>query len=192
MIDTGHVLISLEERHAENIFSGLKQVELRRRSMNIPAGTTMWMYVKLPLGRVVGSVRVRDFCSFAPSTLWRQFAEISGLTRNEFFTYFDGVSRGFALELEAPQRMPVGVSLKELRSVAAGFQPPQFFLRLPPDGAVLRAISSQPVWPKNLDEIDLDNRQRMPRSRQTYSHDSTALRSYGADVVTPNGRVLTD
>ena len=171
MIDTGHVLISLEERHAENIFSGLKQVELRRRSMNITAGTTIWMYVKLPLGRVVGSVRVKDFCSLAPSTLWTQFADISGLTRNEFFTYFDGVSRGFALELEDPQRMPFGVSLKELRSVAAGFQPPQFFLRLPPDGAVLRAISNQSIRLKRFDERDRIKGRRKMRDWPASSDD---------------------
>jgi predicted transcriptional regulator len=160
MIDAGHILISLEERHAENILSGLKQVELRRRSMNIKAGTTIWMYVKLPLGQVIGSVRVKDFHSLAPLTLWRRFSDTSGLTRNEFFTYFDGVSRGFALELEAPQRSPIGVSLEDLRRVAEGFQPPQFFLRLPTDGAVLKTISRQAIGSDKLDEIDSANRRQ--------------------------------
>jgi predicted transcriptional regulator len=192
MIDTGHVLISLEARHAENILSGLKQVELRRRSMNVTAGTTIWMYVKLPLGRVVGSVRVKDFCSLAPSTLWKRFADVSGLTRNEFFTYFGGVSRGFALELEAPQRMPVGVSLTELRSIVTGFQPPQFFLRLPPDGAVLKAISDQSTPLKNFDELDLTNSRRKMRKWPGSSKNQGNQQSHGLDISVLRGGGLTD
>jgi predicted transcriptional regulator len=33
--EKGNVLISLEKKHAENILSGKKHVELRRRSMDI-------------------------------------------------------------------------------------------------------------------------------------------------------------
>ena len=44
------ILISLEPRHAENILEGRKRVELRRRTMNVTIGSTVWMYAKLPVG----------------------------------------------------------------------------------------------------------------------------------------------
>lgn len=134
------MLISLEEKHAENIFSGKKHVELRRRTMDIPAGTLVWIYVKKPLGAVVGYARVVDCHSFSPSTLWKQFSEVSGLTHQEFFGYFQGVSKGFAISLADVQRLQAPVCLGSLRKAASGFHPPQFFMRLPAESRVLRTL----------------------------------------------------
>lgn len=138
-----HVLISLEERHAENILAGKKHVELRRRAMNVKAGTIVWIYVKLPVGRVVGSAKVSAAHSLAPATLWRRFANVCGITRSEFFEYFDGRPKGFALGLHDPQRLAGSVSLMELREASAGFQPPQFFIRIAADSPLLQAIEGK-------------------------------------------------
>ncbi|OLL31832.1 transcriptional regulator [Burkholderia sp. SRS-W-2-2016] len=135
-----HVLISLEERHAENILTGTKHVELRRRAMHVKKGTVVWIYVKLPVGRVVGYAKVSEAHSLAPATLWRRFANVCGITRKEFFQYFDGVSKGFALGLHEPQRLAGSISLTELRQVSEGFQPPQFFTRIAPGSPLLQAI----------------------------------------------------
>lgn len=143
MDETEHVLISLEERHAENIFSGKKHVELRRRAMNVKAGTVVWIYVKLPVGRVIGCARVSASHTLAPSTLWRKFARVCCITRQEFFDYFEGVSKGFALGLHEPQRLAGAVSLFELREASAGFQPPQFFARLPSNSPLLHAMQGK-------------------------------------------------
>lgn len=125
-----HIVISLSRRHADNIFSGRKQVELRRRPMNVAPGTTVWVYVKLPVGSIVGRARVGAIHASSPTTLWRRFGAVSGLSRKEFFDYFEGVAAGVALVLENAQRLRSALSLKALRKLANGFQPPQFFLRL--------------------------------------------------------------
>lgn len=143
MDETEHVLISLEERHAENIFAGKKHVELRRRAMNVKAGTIVWIYVKLPVGRVVGYAKVSAAHSLAPSSLWKRFAGVCCITRSEFFAYFEGLSKGFALGLQDPERLAGTLSLVELREASAGFQPPQFFVRLPPDSPLLHAIEER-------------------------------------------------
>ncbi len=140
-----HVLISLEERHANNIFAGTKHVELRRRAMNVKAGTIVWIYVKLPVGRVVGCAYVSAAHSLAPSTLWRRFADVCGISRREFFDYFDGRSKGFALGLRDPQRLAGALSLTELRAASAGFQPPQFFIRLAPDSPLVHAMEGKRI-----------------------------------------------
>jgi predicted transcriptional regulator len=145
MENTEHVLISLEERHANNIFAGKKHVELRRRAMNVKTGTVVWIYVKLPVGRVVGCVRVSAAHLLAPSTLWRRFAKVSGITHREFFDYFDGMPKGFALGLQDPQRLAGAISLAELREASAGFQPPQFFIRLAPGSPLLHALEGNRV-----------------------------------------------
>lgn len=137
-----HILISLAPRHAENIFSGRKQVELRRRTMNVVPGTIVWVYVKLPVGSIVGRVRIGAVHASSPSTLWRRFGSVSGLSRSEFFDYFNGVAAGVALVLENAQRLHRSLSLDALRELADGFQPPQFFARLGAKHPFHEAIAS--------------------------------------------------
>lgn len=141
MIAPAHALISLEERFAEGILNGDKLVELRRRPMRLHVGTTVWMYVKVPVGKVVGSAQVLSLNTLAPLTLWRKYGDVSGLSRAEFFDYFSGVKRGFVLVLDNPVRLKNPVSLERLRDLNDGFQPPQFFHRLANDGALVTAFS---------------------------------------------------
>jgi predicted transcriptional regulator len=135
-----NILISLSERHAENILAGTKRVELRRRSMNIDPGATAWMYVKLPVGSIIGQVTVGAIHAGSPSSLWRRFGPVSGLSRTEFFEYFSGVARGIALVLSDSKRLTRRVSLQTLRAIDGQFHPPQFFLRLRERQSLLEAL----------------------------------------------------
>ena len=140
MTDTTHALISLEERFAEGILNGTKRVELRRRSMRLSVGATIWLYVKMPIGEVIGSAEVRSFHALAPSTLWRRYGDVSGLSRSEFFDYFTNVERGFVLVLGNPTRLSRPFPLDQLRTLNGGFQPPQFFQHLASDGPLVSAF----------------------------------------------------
>jgi predicted transcriptional regulator len=137
-----HILISLEPRYAEGILSGTKQVELRRRKMNVEEGTIVWLYVKHPVASIVGHAKVKSVHSLAPSTLWKRFGTVAGVSRAEFFKYFEGIRSGVALLLEAGERLPVPVSLNRLRGVSVKFHPPQFFIRLHSTDPVLGALRS--------------------------------------------------
>jgi predicted transcriptional regulator len=140
MSEADHILISLEPRYAECILGRTKLVELRRRAMNIKAGATVWLYAKSPVASIVGRATVQANHLLAPSTLWRRFGPVSGLSRAEFFDYFDGISQGTALELTNCVRLPCCFSLKELRGHQHKFQPPQFFARLSPEAPILAAM----------------------------------------------------
>lgn len=137
------ILISLASRYAEKIFSGEKQVELRRRTMRVKPGATVWIYVKVPVGSIVGRARVESIHASSPESLWRRFGRVSGLSRSEFFEYFDGVTTGVALVLEGARRLKQALSLATLRQAAKKFQPPQFFLRLPIDHPVLGVVAAR-------------------------------------------------
>lgn len=147
MTASAHALISLEERFAEGILNGKKLVELRRRPMRLNAGTTVWMYVKVPVGEVIGSAQVHSLHTLAPQTLWRKYGDVSGLSRAEFFDYFSGVERGFVLVLDNPVRLNNPVPLERLRILNDGFQPPQFFQHLANDGALVTAFNGNATAP---------------------------------------------
>ncbi|WP_097200294.1 ASCH domain-containing protein [Variovorax sp. YR752] len=136
-----NVLISLEERHAEKILDGTKTVELRRRPMHVAVGATIWFYVKVPVGSVIGCAKVAGVHTLAPSTLWTRFGPVSGLQRREFFDYFSGSPTAFALSLTEPRRLATPIPLSELRDVSSGFHPPQFFANIASDGPLFRAMN---------------------------------------------------
>lgn len=140
MRDNEHILISLNSRHAENIFSGHKRVELRRRTMNISPGATLWIYVKVPVGSIVGHARIGKVHSSSPTTLWRRYGSISGLSKREFFEYFLGAKLGVALVLEQSTRLRRSLPLKALRQLDKRFQPPQFFARLTSEHPLRSAV----------------------------------------------------
>jgi predicted transcriptional regulator len=138
---TTHALISLEQRFADGILRSTKRVELRRRPMRLEVGTTIWMYVKVPVGKVVGSAQVYSTHELAPSTLWRRYGDVSGLARGEFYDYFSGLSKGFVVVLTNPTRLSEPVSLDQLRKLNGAFQPPQFFQHLANDGPFVSAFT---------------------------------------------------
>lgn len=152
MVSNQNILISLESRHARKIYDGSKKVELRRRTMHVAPGTSVWIYEKLPIGSVTGVVTVTAIHVATPSQLWRNFGSISGLTRADFFTYFSGVTEACALTLEGATPLKTPISLANLREIANGFQPPQFFVRLPDTHALLLALRSHPHARKRLSQ----------------------------------------
>ncbi len=139
-----NILISLASRYAEKIFSGEKLVELRRRTMRVAPGATVWIYVKLPVGSIVGRARVEAVHASSPASLWRRFGLVSGLSKAEFFEYFKGVTQGFALVLEGAKRLRQSLSLDSLRRIVEGFNPPQFFVRLTAEHPLFSAVTTAP------------------------------------------------
>lgn len=130
MANSEHILISLAPRHAKNIFDGVKHIELRRRPMKVEPGTTVWIYVTLPVGVLMGRAKIAALHTASPSSLWRRFGPVSGLARNEFLEYLDGLAEGVVLVLEDVKALRAPLSLKALRAIAEGFNPPQFFIRI--------------------------------------------------------------
>jgi predicted transcriptional regulator len=140
MADAQHILISLEPRHAENIMSGRKRVELRKRPMNIHIGTTVWIYAKLPVGSVVGKAMVSEVHAATPASIWRRFGKDTGVTKQEFSAYYGSSTQAVVLVLGEPRRFEKAISLDHLRKTTGSFHPPQFFTRLFPEHPVFKAM----------------------------------------------------
>lgn len=130
MANPDHILISLAPRHAKNIFDGVKHIELRRRPLRVEPGTIVWIYVTLPVGVLMGRAKIAAIHTASPSSLWRKFGSVSGLARNEFIGYLDGLAEGVVLALEDVKALREPLSLEALRAIAEGFNPPQFFIRI--------------------------------------------------------------
>lgn len=140
---TQHVLISLDERHATNILAGSKQVELRRRTMHVEPGSIVWFYVKKPVGAVVGFAQVGATYTAAPSTVWRKYGSVSGISKSEFMSYFHGAVAASAMALSGATRLKIPVTLEALRVAMPDFHPPQFYCRLKADSLIKLHLSKK-------------------------------------------------
>jgi len=150
MADKENILISLKSRHAKNIYAGVKKVELRRRTMHVTPGTTVWIYEKVPVGSITGSATVTAVHTASPAQLWCRFGSVSGLSKSEFFTYFANLTVACALILGDTQQLQQPLPLASLKNGVGNFRPPQFFIRLAGAHPVLLALQTHSNDKKRL------------------------------------------
>ena len=137
-----HILISLEPRHAQNVFSGVKSVELRRRPVAVDPGDVMWIYSKRPRAEVLGWTEIKGVRCASPSSIWKSYGAQTAVTRKEFFEYFSGRSVAYAIELANVSLLESPVTLERLRAAEKDFCPPQFFKRLHPTSACFEKLAA--------------------------------------------------
>ena len=121
------LLLSIRPKYANMIFAGTKTVELRRVRPTIQAGDLVLVYVSSPTKEMQGAFKVGKTVSGAPSTIWRKFGKQTGVTRQEFDTYFSGKDQAHALLIEDAWKLHEPVRLACLRKEKRGFRPPQSF-----------------------------------------------------------------
>jgi len=137
MDNPANILISVEERHASNLLSGNKSVELRRKPLNISSGTLVWIYSKLPRGQVQALAVVDNVVAGSTEKIWKLYGAQSAISRHEFNVYFTDVAIGYAIIFQEVRPLAPILSLSSIREKIAHFHPPQFFKRLTNSGPEL-------------------------------------------------------
>lgn len=138
MDDRADILISIQPQYVEQLLSGAKTVELRRRAVRILPGTRVWIYSTKPHGVVEAVGIVASTHEYTPSKIWRDFGPRAGVSRPEFDHYFRGVDKGCVIVFRQIVRLERSLSLTTLRSALGRFLPPQFFRVLRSGGRELR------------------------------------------------------
>ena len=131
------ILISVKPEYFGRMLSGAKTVELRRRPIRVPIGTTVWIYVTVPSGRLGAMAEVSAVEENTPSELWRRYEDRVGISQRAFFAYFEGSTQGCAVVFQRilPLRKPLGLTV--LRKSLGAFVAPQFYRKLEVNGPEL-------------------------------------------------------
>ena len=137
MDSSGDILIFVEPRHATSMMSGLKSVELRRRSINITPGTRVWIYSKLPQGQIQVLATVDKVVEDKPINIWKTYGARSAISKNEFDDYFAGTESSCAILFREIIPLAPVLDLIAIRKKFSNFHPPQFFKRLSSGSPVL-------------------------------------------------------
>lgn len=120
--------MSIRPHYANKIFEGTKTVELRRvKPKVIQEGDLIFIYVSSPVKSLVGAFSVALIMEKPLLTLWKNVKDSAGISRSEFFSYFQGVEKGVAIFIKDVWLLPKPIHLSDLRREVKGFYPPQNF-----------------------------------------------------------------
>lgn len=132
------ILISVKPKYVEEILSGKKTVELRRRVPRIPIGTRVWIYSTVPDAHVRLVATVERLEEQIPLIIWRRNSSKMGISRSEYNAYVEGCSKVCALHLSEVMPFSAPLSLQKLRDSQGIFNPPQFFKFLDSKSALVQ------------------------------------------------------
>jgi type I restriction enzyme S subunit len=119
-----NVLLSIKPKYVELIKCGFKKYEFRRRIFRKNGNCRVFIYSTSPVKKIVGTFDVPIIYEGRPSRIWEMFGKHSGLSKPEFFHYFDSSATAFALEIKnfLPFQKPIDPS-----EHYSGFRPPQSY-----------------------------------------------------------------
>jgi predicted transcriptional regulator len=127
------VVLSVRPLYSDKIFEGKKTVELRRRfPLSAPRGTVAYIYSTSPIRAMVGSTEIESVNKLPVMEIWKKFGKRAQISKSDFYTYFEGLTDGFALTISNARSFSRPIDLAELRD-RFGFEPPQSFLYATPD-----------------------------------------------------------
>ncbi len=120
--------MSIRPQYANKIFDGTKTVELRRiKPKMLDSGDLIFVYVSSPVKALAGAFRVASVVEKKLEPLWRAVKDYAGVTRVEFFNYYEGVNSGVAIFIDDVWLLPRPIKLAQLQEEIKNFYPPQSF-----------------------------------------------------------------
>ncbi len=123
-----NVLLSIKPKYAKKILMGEKKYEFRRFTFkNAEEIGYIYLYSTSPIKRIVGKFQIERVIEDSPTNLWNQFNGHSGVRKKEFFEYFEGKKKGFAIEIKDVIAFQDPINPKE---IVDGFTPPRSFYYL--------------------------------------------------------------
>ena len=118
-----NVLLSIKPKYANQILKGNKRYEFRKSVFKNRNLDVVYIYSSSPVKRIVGAFSIKKIIEKHPEQLWNEFKDFSGVDEADFFCYFRGKEKGFAIEIGDVEVFdPINP-----KDVIPGFVPPQSF-----------------------------------------------------------------
>lgn len=127
------VLLSIRPTHVENILSGAKRFEFRRKMFTRRDVSTVMVYCTMPVGRLVAEFDIADILEDEPEQLWIKTETHSGISKAYYDAYFDGRTKAYALAIGDLRIYETPVVPAD---VIENFTPPQSYRYVPRTTAV--------------------------------------------------------
>lgn len=124
-------LMSIHPTYADEIMSGTKRVEFRKRPVGEDV-THVMIYATAPISAVIGAFTIGGQETMDPESLWSRFHTVAGITKRRFFAYFSGRATGTGIVVDEVLKPDAPLNLSRDLGVS---RPPQSYQYLPADAA---------------------------------------------------------
>ena len=105
------VLLSIHQKYINKIISGKKTFELRRRFTNKEV-KWLYLYETSPTMKVVGKAKIKKVHKLNIDDLWKLTKNSCGINKKQFYSYFNNLKLGYAIEMENINQYKKNKSLK--------------------------------------------------------------------------------
>lgn len=93
------VLLSIKPKYVKEIEDGAKLYEFRK-SIFKQDTDEIWVYASAPIKQIVGKIYIDEIIEDTPKNLWSNCKKYAGICRNDFFKYFAGKEKGYAIKIK--------------------------------------------------------------------------------------------
>lgn len=93
-----NLLMSIKPEFVSQILAGKKCYEFRKSIFKQDV-EKVFIYSTYPVKKIVGYFLVGEIIHEPPIELWNSFSNVSGISKHDFFSYFDGFEQGFAIQI---------------------------------------------------------------------------------------------
>ena len=107
------VLLSIKPEYAFKIFEGTKRFEFRKIIFKQANIKTVVVYASSPVQQVIGEFDIDDIFSLAPTELWEETKEFSGISEEFFFEYFAERNIAHAIKIKKTKKYKKPLCIRE-------------------------------------------------------------------------------
>ncbi|MHA1409731.1 MAG: ASCH domain-containing protein, partial [Candidatus Odinarchaeia archaeon] len=93
-----NIILSIKPKYCEKIKSGTKTYEFRKSIFKRKIGK-VFIYSSSPVQKIIGTFEIDNIINDTPHKLWEICNGSSGLSKSEFFNYFNNTKQGYALKI---------------------------------------------------------------------------------------------
>ena len=119
-----NVLLSIKPQYVKEIIAGRKKYEFRKSIYKTKNVKKIYIYSSSPEQRIVAMFTPSEVIEDSPVNLWRKYKNNAGISKDDFFNYFENKASGFAISIDFLQIFPDPINPKDIISE---FTPPQSF-----------------------------------------------------------------
>ncbi|MGR8838413.1 ASCH domain-containing protein [Leuconostoc falkenbergense] len=119
------VVMSIRPKHWNDIASGKKTVEYRKRVWKQTDNTPVkiLVYATSPIQRVVGEIVVTSILEDSPKQIWLKTATQGAIDEKDFYGYFGQNENSYAIVIDAVKIYEESKSLSSLKSLGVKSAP---------------------------------------------------------------------
>ncbi|GAV23290.1 ASCH domain-containing protein [Carboxydothermus pertinax] len=108
------ILLSINPKHVEKIFSGIKKYEYRKTIFKRKNIEKILIYSTHPIKMIVGEANIEEIIIDEPHIVWEITKDFAGINREFFEDYFKGRKKAIAYKLRDIRKYNTPIELKTL------------------------------------------------------------------------------